>query len=312
MATQHQLIGWTQEEWNNLKNLAKQEINQMRKVNNLLPHQNIAKGIRQVRSEEINRIGKEIIINDSAPISLIELSSSFQIDAKDKYAVKLAIKYAALAFGKAMDILLLNGAAKTKNAAPVVPGSVKWPANCKIRLDSRNKGLNDYDEITIEETLGPEQNELEYPHSLIAGIIEAKSKLQANDNEGPYILILSPRQYHAAMFPSENFQLPIRAIEGLINGTNTGEALSEGIIIESSGLDASEAILLSPVHIDVCWNYDGDIQITDPGEPVHARLFGAFALRINDPSAVVKIIYKIKKRISKSNLHNLIKLFFAK
>lgn len=300
MATQHQLIGWTQEEWNNLTNLAKQEMNRVRKVNNLLPHQNIAKGIRQVQSEEIDSTGERIIINDRDTISLIELSSSIQvdrqqIDAQDKSAVKLAITDAARAFGKAIDILLLNGAEKTENATPVLPKSVKWPANCKICLDKPNKGLNDYDEISIKKTLGTGQNELEYPQALIAGIVKAKSKLQTNGNEGPYILILSPKQYRAAVFPTENLQLPITTIEKLINpdGAKAGNALSEGIIVESSGLDDSEAILLSPEHIDVCWNYDGDIQITDPREPIHIRIFGVFALRVKDPSAVVKITYNI-------------------
>ena len=302
MAAQHQLIGWTQEEWNNLNNLAKQEMDRVRKVNNLLPHLNIAKGIRQVQSEEIDRSGTKIIINDRATISLIELSSSIridrqQIDAQDKAAVKLAITDAARAFGKAMDILLLRGAPNTQNAVLGVPGNVRWPTNCKICLDDENDGLLDIDKIPdIEITLEKNKNKLEYPQELILGIMKAKSRLQTNGNEGPYILILSPTQYQAAVFPTVNLQLPITAIEKLINshGTNAGDSLSEGIIVENSGLDDPEAILLSPEHIDVCWNYDGDIQITDPREPAEIRIFGAFALRVKDPTAAVKILYSIK------------------
>ncbi len=304
MTTEHQKIGWSTQEWESLRNLAKQEINRVSKIKNLLSPKNLAAEDRNVKCEAVEIKSDGVSVNDRNMIPLVELSSLIkidrhQIDATDKTAIRLAVIEAAGTYARALDIILLNGSKVLSNEALDMPNdsSVKWPPNCNITSTECNYGLASISKISPrkEQPTTTETN-LVNAQELLAGFNEAKSQLQANGKEGPYILILSPKIKQAAVYPTTSLQLPITTLEKSLNsdGTNSGTALSEGLIVESSALDDKEALLFAPENIEFSWSYDGELQITNPNEPVQMRLYGAFALCVKNPKAVYKITYAVR------------------
>lgn len=291
MSFQYQSIGLSADVAKELQDLAKTEINKVRKVNNLLAHEKFPQGTHSVPHEKIERGKGSIHLNDRDMIPFVELETVIQVDREqlddpEKRALKELIMEAGREFGQAMDVLLVNG--QDKKGSKANTAGVRMPDSCNVSYGYPNEGLRGGGKSVF---LKPSKA-IPDVQELIKGIMDAKAELEGNGYNDPFDLILSPDLYKEAVKPTPNLQLPITTIKELLKVNSQGaSAQAAGKILETPALNGETAILFKPDEIDVAYSYDGELQVLEIGEKIKLRLFGAFALRVKDPASLVAVNY---------------------
>jgi uncharacterized linocin/CFP29 family protein len=285
-----ELVGISSEEAKKIQDLAKTEINKVRRVDNLLSHEKFPVGTHNAKHEVIAAdAGGRTRVNDRSVVQFVELDTSIemevdQLEDPSMSALHRAIKEAARLYAQGMDDILING--QDNDPAAV---SAKSPNKCNLRFGAQNGGLLSGGANPIVQDYS---GNVPPAKDLLTGITKAKTALQADGHEPPYCLIMSPLLYTEAVSPSPNLQLPITTIKELINADSASQESSK--IVESVALSEYQAILFKPDEIDVAHSYDGKLRVSSIGDQIRLKLFGEFALRIKNPSSISAIHYHQK------------------
>jgi uncharacterized linocin/CFP29 family protein len=315
-------LPWGQELWDRIDQAVHEECNRTKIAQKFLPiHGPVASGTLTVPSDAIIVDGQTLQINEAATTPLVELLVEFtltpqQVEREEELmtAVTLATRAANL-LAQAEDVVLFQGqAAIDGNGGPQHP--LFRDRRVQVRSGPAGTGLlnaatADVQIVSIP-ALDPSERPLAWGENAFRGVAEAYSRLQGGDglaqaHYGSYALVEHFDPWADSYSPLEDESVVITAdrIKPLVtdgmnghsrqtNGQNehayethfygTGTLPPFRAIMVSLGGNTMDLVVgVPPTVAFLTEDTDGDYRF---------RVFERFALRLKDPSAVIRLEFE--------------------
>ena len=303
-------VGWTEAQWNRVREAVLREWQRVRVRGSFLPtYTNLPPSSQVVPSETVQPDGS---VNDSDTIRIVELSASIslsrqQVQEDDLSDALLLMRRAATALARAEDFVIFNGQESAKQrAAGSRSGLTAFDYSRFPNVD-----IDDGEPVSsapVTSFLGdvnPGAGGLFFADasplvfskpksSLVTDIATALLALQDDGYTNPNICVLGQGAFLAAQTPNAgSLVLPADRIEPML-GTKLirASALDElqmgnrGILLSLAG-DAMDLVI--PVSATPTFT-----QVNDRGRYAF-RVYERFALRVKDPSAVKAMTFALPK-----------------
>ncbi len=275
-------LDWVEPLWHRIDEAVHEEAVRAEIASKFLPIRGPFPDALTVPADTID--AQSMTIPEGLTTPLIELWVEFaltaqQADGEERLAtaVTLATRAANL-LSRAEDLLIFQGDDGMKNelfktvhqrAGPAGTGLLKAAGKQVVDVTPTDHKPRRYGEQTFE------------------GVVRAYSLLQKIGHYGPYALVLHSDIYADTYAPLANtLIMPADRIKPLVSGNYFGT----GTLPESTGLLVS--LGGSPIDIVLGIDPTTAFQQLDNDGVLHFRVFERYALRIKDPTAIVRLTFK--------------------
>jgi uncharacterized linocin/CFP29 family protein len=319
-------VGWTEAQWNRVREEVLREWQRARVAGSFLPiYGPLPPSTQVVPSELLNDDGS---VDDTATIRLLELRTTFalsqqQVSDPDLSNAVLQFRRAAIGLARLEDVAIFSGqTAAAAWAAPLSPPPdptsrrPSVPATLAASAGPARAKLPEFAVDGITATTGPwligpggAQNTSPYglvaatPHppvtvspmngqELVKAIPGTITLLESVGYGAPFVCVLGRGPYIAAHDPTGALVLPADRIEPML-----GRQLlrASALDVDANGkVDAApRAVVLSlagdPIDLVVAVSASPQFTQVDTKGKYSFRVFERFVLRIKDPAAIVRL-----------------------
>jgi uncharacterized linocin/CFP29 family protein len=271
-------VAWSQDVWTRVDQAVHDEIQRTGIASKLMPISGPMPDAATVPADVIDE--STMTVSEDAVLPVVELSVEFgltpqQVDTEAALstAETLATRAANL-LAQAEDLLIFQGDKAT--ASPIF-GMVKTRG-------AAGKGLIGASTETVEVEHSGNGG---YGEQTVRAVARAYSLLQSKGQYGPYALVLRTEEYADTFEPLPNtLVMPADRIKPLMNqgfyGTGTLPEVT-GLLLSLGGASMDVMVGVDPVTAFLQIDQDG----------IHRfRVFERFALRVKDPSAIVRLQFE--------------------
>jgi uncharacterized linocin/CFP29 family protein len=293
-------LPWSPEIWKRIDWAVHNECQRTKVARQFLPlYGPIDGGQTTIHSDTIAIVEKSLSVDETATTPLVEIVVDFkltaqQVDREEELmtAVTLAGRAANL-LAQAEDMLIFQGQAVVKQHPLFKEG--------KVRFLSGNAGtglLGNLPANQIIEVPPISENPLRFGENTFEKVAEAYSLLQSGDDleqahYGPYALVLQFKQYADTYAPvltnqaalANTLAITADRIKPLVTAGfhGTGTVTERTGLLVSLGGNTMDLV----VGIDVMTTFLQE----DPDGRYRFRVFGRFALRRKDSTAIIKLVF---------------------
>jgi uncharacterized linocin/CFP29 family protein len=302
-------LGWSEEIWNRIHEAVHDECKRTKVASKFIPlYGPVSPGALTVPSDSIEPDDRQALtVDEAATTPLLELFVEFtltpqQVEREQELmtAVTLATRAANL-LSQAEDIVLFQGqsAINGENTHPLFKEK-----KVHVRSGPAGEGLlnsaNPDRQIVKVPLLDQYEGQQRYGENTFAAVAEAYSRLQSGEglaqaHYGPYALVLHYVPYADTLAPlPTTLIMPADRIKSLVTCSKTKEAEVEfydtGTLPPYSGLLVS----LGGNTMDLVVGVDATTKFLTEDEEgrYRFRVFERFALRLKDPSAVMRLEFE--------------------
>jgi uncharacterized linocin/CFP29 family protein len=283
-------LPWKQELWDRIDQAVHAEAERIKVAARFLPMQGPLPEALTVPADTIDpqaAAGEPLTVDESAVTQMLEIWVEFaltkpQVEREEELAtaVTLATRATNL-LAQAQDLLIFQGA-----NALTQPMFIGNQVRLRTRPNSVASLLRD-DPFVVVEAVAIDQGRARYSESTASAAARAYGMLQNLGHYGPYALILDTADYSDTYEPLQNtLIMPADRIKPLVTqgffGTGTLQP-ENGVFVSLGGNTMDLVVGTAPITAFVQEDSQGRSRF---------RVFERFALRLKDPTAIVRLRFE--------------------
>lgn len=283
-SSQRQKVGWSPEQWNQIDQVVSENVNAVRITHKIMPTLELERTEKKVPIDLLDR--RTMTIDDTTTIALAEVSIQFELDKQqvEEEALSRAmivIKRAANNFARLEDHIVMNGLVNNPAGGLMPRGGL--PPRARVERGVLNGGLLDPAHPPVYRQDGPNP----YGDRMVDAVVRGITMLDAAGYLGPYLLVLSLRQFAEVNRPNRNsLVLPSDRIEPMLDKPIFRSPVlppPSGLLMSIGGDPTDRAVAIEPILRYIR---------TDGNDRFLFSVYGVFALRRKEPDAVIELQFR--------------------
>lgn len=292
-------VGWSDEQWARVQEVARSEVERTRLAARFLPayEGQLSENDRDIKGDVYDPATGTV--DDLVRIPLVEIQCGFQLNLQqvqdaDLPSALVLVRRAANQLARIEDAIVFHG----QPAEHQLPAVVARLPGAGCREGYQHDGLvgaGDPGEPVQREPVPPG-----YGEAIVAGVNAAMGTLEGRGYSGPYALVFPTGEFTEATRPTPSMVLPKDRIDPLVETGfwRSGVLKADnGVLISIGGNPIDLAVALQPTVRFV--------NVTGQEETYRFRLVERFALRIKEANAVLRLEFlpvKVAKTVKTAKI----------